>query len=260
MFDNKKMLVLLAGVLPASALANDAKVHLFTESASTAGFNLLIPSREKIDPPRPSLPPQDDGLANTAAITGTQAAQRRAIEETGIPAFSSIRQPRWMPARQRRTYELAGASGACTSRLPFHFANVSKAALARRAAMRALVERVACETGIGPALLDALIMQESRYNANARSHAGAMGLTQLMPGTARYLGVANAWNAEQNIRGGARYLKEQIDRFGSIELGLAAYNAGPGRVRQYKGIPPFRETRDYVRIITASLRAQANRQ
>ncbi|WP_197426332.1 lytic transglycosylase domain-containing protein [Erythrobacter sp. CCH5-A1] len=116
-----------------------------------------------------------------------------------------------------------------------------------------LIVQVACEVGVPVRLFDALIAQESRYRPYARSSAGAMGLSQLMPGTAAYLRVADPWHPEQNLRGGARYLKEQLDRFGSWELALAAYNAGPGRVVQYDGIPPFRETRDYVRTILASI-------
>lgn len=96
-----------------------------------------------------------------------------------------------------------------------------------------------------------LVQQESAWNPNARSHAGAMGLAQLMPGTARYLRV-NANDPYQNLDGGARYLREQYDTFGSWRLALAAYNAGPGAVQQHGGVPPYRETRNYVRVIWGS--------
>jgi soluble lytic murein transglycosylase-like protein len=96
-----------------------------------------------------------------------------------------------------------------------------------------------------------LVQQESAWNPNAVSSAGAMGLAQLMPGTAQYLRV-NARDPYQNLDGGARYLREQYNEFGSWRLALAAYNAGPGAVQQHGGVPPYRETRNYVRVIWGS--------
>jgi soluble lytic murein transglycosylase-like protein len=89
------------------------------------------------------------------------------------------------------------------------------------------------------------VRQESGWNPTARSHKGAIGLAQLMPGTARQLGV-DPHDPEQNLRGGARYLAAQYRRFGSWRLALAAYNAGPGAVEKHGGVPPFRETQGYV--------------
>lgn len=102
--------------------------------------------------------------------------------------------------------------------------------------------------GIPEDLFLRLVQQESGWNAGARSHKGATGLAQLMPATAAKLGV-NPHDPVQNLDGGARYLKMMYNTFGDWRLALAAYNAGPGAVTKHKGIPPYRETRNYVRII-----------
>jgi soluble lytic murein transglycosylase-like protein len=114
----------------------------------------------------------------------------------------------------------------------------------------AQITAAATKHGIDPALLKGLIRQESNFNAAARSGAGAQGLTQLMPGTASGLGVADASDPAQAIEGGAKYLKQQLDRFGGDpSKALAAYNAGPGAVAKYGGIPPYAETQNYVQKV-----------
>jgi hypothetical protein len=117
-------------------------------------------------------------------------------------------------------------------------------------AIAGLVRRIAREEGINENQFLALVYQESRFNPCARSGAGAIGLAQLMPGTAGDLGV-DPYSIEQNLRGGARYYKQQLRRFnGDVSLALAAYNSGHGNVQKYGGIPPFRETQGYVASIT----------
>jgi soluble lytic murein transglycosylase-like protein len=107
--------------------------------------------------------------------------------------------------------------------------------------------------GIDPALLAGLVKQESNFNPNAGSPAGARGLTQLMPGTAAGLGVTNVLDPIQSLDGGAKYLRQQLDAFGGdVTRALAAYNAGPGAVQRYGGVPPYAETQNYVRIVQAN--------
>lgn len=113
---------------------------------------------------------------------------------------------------------------------------------------RALAAQIAQQQGVPPDLFLRLVNQESGFRPDVTSPAGAHGLAQLMPGTAEYLGV-DINDPVQNLTGGARYLREQLDRFGTPELALAAYNAGPGNVSKYGGIPPFQETQNYVNSI-----------
>jgi soluble lytic murein transglycosylase-like protein len=159
---------------------------------------------------------------------------------------------------------LAGASGTSAASFaslasPVGTATTTAAARATTSTLPAgtpfgaEITAAAQRNGIDPALLAGLIKQESGFNPNARSGAGAQGLTQLMPGTAAGLGVTDALDPAQAIEGGAKYLKQQLDRFGGAPArALAAYNAGPGAVQRFGGVPPYAETQNYVRIVQAN--------
>lgn len=118
--------------------------------------------------------------------------------------------------------------------------------------MDVIFEEAASTYGVSVDLLKAVAKAESNFNPSAVSHAGAIGVMQLMPATASSLGVADPFDARQNIMGGAKYLKSNLEKYGGdVSLALAAYNAGPGSVAKYGGIPPYAETQNYVKKVTS---------
>lgn len=116
-----------------------------------------------------------------------------------------------------------------------------------------MISKISRKHGVDEKLVKAVIQQESGFNPKAKSHCGAMGLMQLMPGTAKTLGVTDAFNPVQNVDGGVRHLKWLLSKYnGNKILALAAYNAGSGAVDKYDGVPPYKETQNYVKSILAN--------
>lgn len=129
----------------------------------------------------------------------------------------------------------------------------------RAAQYESIFDEASRTYGVSKSLLLAVAKAESNFDTNSVSHAGAQGIMQLMPGTAKTLGVKNAFDPYENIMGGAKLLRDNIKSFGSVPLALAAYNAGPGAVKKYGGVPPYKETQNYVKKIMADLGDSANR-
>jgi soluble lytic murein transglycosylase-like protein len=137
----------------------------------------------------------------------------------------------------------------------------SSASVVAPAHLAPAIQDAARAHGVDPRLVTAIARRESAFNPNAVSRVGAGGIMQLMPATAKFLGVRDVFDARENIFGGTRYLRTLLDTFnGDLDLALAAYNAGPGAVARYRGVPPYRETREYVAAVRSSyeraLRAQ----
>jgi soluble lytic murein transglycosylase-like protein len=186
--------------------------------------------------------------AMAAALVVQGGAPILTGESAGVAASSSIKVPRWL--RSGIAVQPVSFSPGCTALAYRPSGFLTRSAETRRAAYYGMMSAVACEHGIPTGLFDAMIMRESGYNPVATSTANAYGLAQLMPGTAVGLGV-DRYDPLQNMRGGARYLRQQLDRFGQVHLALAAYNAGPGRIRGGL-VPRIIETQAYVTDIISN--------
>jgi soluble lytic murein transglycosylase-like protein len=183
------------------------------------------------------------GLFVAAGIPSVAQADVFELSNTG--QFVEISKPAWQP---EPAPELDAPMVLQTQAMP--------ASTPSQLGVRQHIQHAAAQYGVNGHLVDAVAWQESRYNPRARSSAGAIGVMQLMPGTAKQLGVSNPHDVRQNVAGGAAYLREQLERFGNnVPLALAAYNAGPGAVVKYGGIPPYRETQNYVRQIMQRMSA-----
>jgi soluble lytic murein transglycosylase len=180
------------------------------------------------------------GLALVAALPA--AADRQIYtftDEKGITHFTNLppRDARYQPVPRRLQ------TGFSFGRVPNYWG------------YDGLIGLTAREHQVQPALVKAVIAAESNFDSSAVSRKGAQGLMQLMPGTAEQMGVSNPFQPTDNVRGGTRYLRSMLDRYGDLSRALAAYNAGPSAVDRYGGVPPFQETRDYVNRVLTYYRA-----
>ena len=181
-------------------------------------------------------------IQSMLATGATPAPAQQQQQKPSSTSFSSQ-----LATAQGGTFAAAAAPPATTTTAT---AATGPSELPKGTPYAAEITAAAKANGLDPALLAGLVKQESGFKPDAGSHAGARGLTQLMPATAAGLGVTNVLDPVQNLNGGAKYLKQQLDAFGGdTAKALAAYNAGPGAVKRFGGIPPYAETQNYVRIV-----------
>lgn len=180
-----------------------------------------------------------NSLGNVADSVSNGAMDREGLHYSGA---NRIFEPAALPAMLTATQNIPAQTSKYVSNQGGQYTDI--------------IKQAAEQYNLPSGLLDSIIRHESNFNKDAVSHAGAQGLMQLMPGTARFLGVKDSFDPAQNIRGGARYLRQMLDQFnGNIEHALAAYNAGPGNVRKHGGIPPFKETQSYVQKVLNTFRS-----
>ncbi len=217
-----------------------------TAAAGSGGWNPMVAAAERIQQLQALISLAETGIRANGARppasveTGTSSRSFSAALSAAQTTGEAITAHPVVPSAQPAPEQMPVAAYNPTT-------TAGSAAPVAGAAYVPMIEQAAARNGLDPALLYGLIEQESGFDPSARSGAGAAGLTQLMPSTAASLGVADPLNPAEAIEGGARYLAEQMRQFGgNASDALAAYNAGPGAVQQYGGVPPYAETQQYV--------------
>lgn len=254
-----------AATLQAASAAQEASGAQGSEAEATQGASPeAIPASEAEPVTGGALATVESEIASQAASSSNSASGPGATSVS--PTYATYSAASASPASSvpAGSYpstadptSLSSAATPATSAMP---ATSETPAPQGASAYEPLIEQAAARNGIEPAILYGLIEQESGFNPNAQSSAGAAGLTQLMPSTAASLGVTEPLNPTQSIEGGAHLLGELLHQFhGNIQYALAAYNAGAGAVDQYGGIPPYPETEAYVTKVLANARSYQQR-
>ena len=238
--------------------------NLISSSGHQSAIQRSMQLQSYVNAPQISKPEVGDKKKSFAEVLKSSEAQQ--TNKTGfgniMTSPSADVKSQIMAATNNGVENTVGKFGALTG-IKNKFNALKSAALgidvpnvtskAPKAQILSMIDKVAQKHGVDEKLVRALVRQESGFNPNATSHCGAMGLMQLMPATAKGLGVTEPYNPVQNVDGGVRYLKSMLNKYnGNVILALAAYNAGPGAVDKYDGVPPYKETQNYVKSILAN--------
>ena len=220
-----------------------------------APLKIIHDSQNKIEqqraPENAAAPAARDQSADTGVASDLKAAENIATEVAGGVAQVAQGVQRGVQQAAQVPVKIAESAPAAIAQAPQQIAqtaeNTKAAFFAKEVPFGSIIYREATKNNLRPELVAAVIQQESKFQPTARSHMGAQGLMQLVPKTGRWMGASNLMNPVQNITAGTKYLRYLADRFNGNETKIiAAYNAGEGAVRRFGGIPPFRETQNYV--------------